>query len=290
MSGPSSVLPQLVTGAVSVTDGTLTASLLNSAPGSDTGQIAVPVRVISSLGSAGGGLTDTQLRASPVPVSGTFWQATQPVSGTVGISGTVPVSGTFWQATQPVSIATMPSTPVTGTFWQTTQPVSLASVPSHAVTNAGVFVVQEEKVGRSSVNMFSEAVAGIIAETAITMSYSKANATVTTGTSFTPTTGKNLRITSLIISWVATTTTANTCRLRARVNASGAATTSSPIQFSARIAWESPTFIANEGEFQQIPIPDGLEVPNGGGIMWTLACAAANGTLDVSALGFEYTP
>jgi hypothetical protein len=30
-----------------------------------------------------GPLTDTQLRASAVPVSGTFWQATQPVSGTV---------------------------------------------------------------------------------------------------------------------------------------------------------------------------------------------------------------
>lgn len=43
-----------------------------------------------------------------VPVSGTFWQATQPVSGTVGISGTVPVSGTFWQATQPVSAASLP--------------------------------------------------------------------------------------------------------------------------------------------------------------------------------------
>lgn len=27
-----------------------------------------------------GGLTDTQLRATPVPVSGTFWQATQPIS------------------------------------------------------------------------------------------------------------------------------------------------------------------------------------------------------------------
>jgi hypothetical protein len=62
-----------------------------------------------------GPLTDAQLRAAAVPVSvasmpstpvtGTFWQATQPVSGTVSISGTVPVSGTFWQATQPVSIA-----------------------------------------------------------------------------------------------------------------------------------------------------------------------------------------
>ena len=51
-------------------------------------------------------LTDAQLRASDVPVS-----------------------GTFFQATQPVSIASMPSTPVTGTFWQATQPVSAASLP-----------------------------------------------------------------------------------------------------------------------------------------------------------------
>jgi hypothetical protein len=48
-------------------------------------------------------LTDAELRATPVPVF-----------------------GTFWQATQPVSIASMPSTPVTGTFWQATQPVSFA--------------------------------------------------------------------------------------------------------------------------------------------------------------------
>jgi hypothetical protein len=58
-----------------------------------------------------------------LPVTGTFWQATQPVSGTFW-QATQPVSGTFFQATQPVSIATMPSTPVTGTFWQATQPVS----------------------------------------------------------------------------------------------------------------------------------------------------------------------
>lgn len=111
----------------------------------------------------GGGLTDTQLRASAVPVSGSFFQATQPVSGTfwqttqpisaaslplptgaatettaaaisakfpatlvggrldvnIGATITVPVSGTFWQATQPVS----------GSFWQATQPISAASLP-----------------------------------------------------------------------------------------------------------------------------------------------------------------
>ena len=41
-------------------------------------------------------LTDVQLRAAAVPVSGTFFQATQPVSGT------------FFQATQPISAATLP--------------------------------------------------------------------------------------------------------------------------------------------------------------------------------------
>jgi hypothetical protein len=40
---------------------------------------------------------------------------TQPVSGTVGISGTVPVSGTFWQATQPVS-GTVTANAGSGTF------------------------------------------------------------------------------------------------------------------------------------------------------------------------------
>lgn len=56
----------------------------------------------ASFYSLGAGLTDAQLRATPVPVS-----------------GTVGVTGTFWQATQPVS----------GTFWQATQPVSAAALP-----------------------------------------------------------------------------------------------------------------------------------------------------------------
>lgn len=107
-------------------------------------------------------LTDTQLRATAVPVSGTFFQATQPVSAaalplpsgastettlaavevntsaiasstfTIDsktpalVSGRVPVDGSG--VTQPVS----------GTFWQATQPVSAAALPlpSGAATSA----------------------------------------------------------------------------------------------------------------------------------------------------------
>lgn len=46
-----------------------------------------------------GVLTDAQLRATAVPVSGAFYQATQPVS----LAASVAVTGTFWQATQPIS-------------------------------------------------------------------------------------------------------------------------------------------------------------------------------------------
>ena len=46
--------------------------------------------------------------ATSVPVTIANNQTAVPVSGTVGITGTVPVSGTFWQATQPVSLATVP--------------------------------------------------------------------------------------------------------------------------------------------------------------------------------------
>jgi hypothetical protein len=95
-----------------------------------------------------GPLTDTQLRASTLPVSGsvTVGDGAGPltVDGTVGISGTVPVSGTFWQSTQPISgsvtvsdgagpltvdgtVAVSGTVPVSGTFWQATQPVSLAT-------------------------------------------------------------------------------------------------------------------------------------------------------------------
>lgn len=81
---------------------------------------------MSGTVTATGPVTDTQLRATAVPVSmatapttpvtGNFWQATQPVSGT------------FWQATQPVSGTVTATGPVTDTQLRATAvPVSLAT-------------------------------------------------------------------------------------------------------------------------------------------------------------------
>jgi hypothetical protein len=171
-----------------VTDGTLNITLLNSAPGSDTGQVAIPVRVISQLGagSGGGGSNlataakgttaagnptsvdvDTNTQAlhvavtnTSLPVTGTFWQATQPVSGTVtanigttnglaldstltgGTQRSKLTDGTTNVAVKAASTAAVAADPalvvvvspnnsvaVTGTFWQATQPISASSLP-----------------------------------------------------------------------------------------------------------------------------------------------------------------
>lgn len=94
-----------------------------------------------------GPLTDTQLRATPVPVSGTVTATptgTQTVSGSVSVSNfpaTQPVSGTFFQVTQPVS----------GTFFQVTQPISAAALPlpSGAATEASLALLNAKLLNAS---------------------------------------------------------------------------------------------------------------------------------------------
>lgn len=80
---------------------------VNVAAGALTPSGMQDVNILSSVPlTVSGPLTDVQLRTTPVPVSGTFFQVTQPVSGTVAVSNfpaTQPVTGTFFQATQPVS-------------------------------------------------------------------------------------------------------------------------------------------------------------------------------------------
>lgn len=117
-------------------------------------------------------ITDAQIRATALPVSGAFFQATQPVSGTVStglsqpltdtqlrltpvpVSGTVvtggltdtqiratplPISGTVSTGlSQPLTDTQIRATalPVSGTFFQATQPVSLLSDADNTATGS----------------------------------------------------------------------------------------------------------------------------------------------------------
>jgi hypothetical protein len=149
----AAVKTQLATGSVAVTGGggggggvggasaAYNATLPTYTSGaSSTLQTDVNGRLITT-----GGLTDTQLRASPVPVSastmplpsGAATSANQTTGNTslstiatntgnipVPISGRIPVDGSG--VTQPVSgtVAISGTVPVSGTFYQATQPVS----------------------------------------------------------------------------------------------------------------------------------------------------------------------
>lgn len=77
-----------------------------------------------------GPLTDTQLRAAAVPVSGSFFPATQPVSGTVAVTqSTSPWVVDGSATTQPISAAALPlPTGASTSANQTSQQSSLTSI------------------------------------------------------------------------------------------------------------------------------------------------------------------
>lgn len=127
-----------------------------SGPLTDT-QLRATAVPVSGTVTATGPLTDTQLRASAVPISvatipshavtnaGTFAvQATEAGTWTVtGAGGTFPVTDSGGSLTVDAPVGTPVFVRLSdGTAAITTLPVSLASVPSHAVTNAGTFSVQ----------------------------------------------------------------------------------------------------------------------------------------------------
>lgn len=102
-------------------DATLTTRL----PASLDADGGLKVHVQNPSGGSGGGLTNTELRASPVPVSGTVsvgnssLAVTGPLTNSELRAAAVPVSGPLTDAQLRAA-----GVPVTGTFWQATQPVS----------------------------------------------------------------------------------------------------------------------------------------------------------------------
>lgn len=125
-------------------DSELTTADLDTGAGTDT-RAVVGLVIAKSGGAANLSATD------PMPVSGTFWQATQPVSAAslplpagAATETSVALSATALGAPADAAATTTGSViaqlrrianelagnlAVTGTFWQATQPVSLASQP-----------------------------------------------------------------------------------------------------------------------------------------------------------------
>lgn len=300
-----------------------------------SGSNPLPVAIISGgSGGSSGGLTDAELRASAIAVSGDFYPATQPISGAVSVSGSVAVTGSFYQATQPVSIASMPTTPVTGTFWQATQPVSgpltdaqlrAAAVPvsgtfwqaTQPVSIAGTVAVsgpltdaqlrasaiatkdyvQSSRVVRNFIlDAFTAAPASEAMQQVIQW-YSNAAVAATVSPAVVPA-GKILRLTGGRIETKSLATVGSVV-MRVRCNVSGTAVLGSPIVASAACGSRAgATTVAMTGGHDHAEFSfgdEGLEIPAGAGVGFSLAGYGPTGTLALQGVtrfevwGYEYT-
>lgn len=111
---PSATFPLPISGAVSLATGSAVAGRIIISDGVDDALVSAAGRLQVELPAGAGGLTDTQLRATPVPISGTVTLgAAVDVSDRVGRllghvtvdNASIAVTGAFFQATQPVSLA-----------------------------------------------------------------------------------------------------------------------------------------------------------------------------------------
>ncbi len=111
----------------------------------------LPITCISGCGSGpGSGLTDVELRAAPVPVSGPLTDAQLRAVG-------VPVTGTFWQATQPVSGTVTATGPLTDTQLRAAAvPVSLATLPALTAGTANIGDVDVASMPSVTVGTFPD--------------------------------------------------------------------------------------------------------------------------------------
>lgn len=258
------------------------------------------VTVTNPGGSEGGGLTDAELRASAVPVSGTFYPATQPVSGSVSISGSVavtgsfyqatqPVSGTFWQATQPVSIASMPTTPVTGTFWQATQPVSAPTITKGTQGANGFTVQRLNDAGRVIVNA-ATAIAGVTtvtSEALLSLNVSRDGAATAGATTIAVTSGKRLRIIGVVSGVISTSAAVISCRVALRMNPSGAVTATSPILAILPMSQQAAA-LAQAGNECVLMFSEAIEISGTMQVGLSQVASATTGTVWASLIAYEY--
>lgn len=123
--------------------------------------------------TSGDALTDTELRATPVPVSGTI---TATVSGvSTAANQTTIIGHVDGIETAIASTNTKLDTVITNTDAALTDtelrasavPVSVATIPSHAVTNAGTFAVQAAQSGAWTVDVEGDSVSSQTALTTV---------------------------------------------------------------------------------------------------------------------------
>jgi len=219
---------------------------------------------------------------------------TQPVSGTVAISGTVPVSGpltdTQLRATPvPVSGTVTATGPLTDTQLRASAVPTTASDPlTKGTQGATGFSVQPLRDAGRVIKTYSAT--GIAGVTAIALATLVPQADGTAGagaTSFAVTAGKRLRITAFIVSFRTGAAAANWSRFSLLMSASGAVTTGSAIVCVVELAPPAAVLGVSSGPIA-IPIPDGLELSGTQQFGVAHIALATTNVESITVMGYEY--
>lgn len=158
-----------------------------------------------------------------------------------------------------------------------------ATAKGTQATNA-VGVQELKDAGRTLISFVFDNIAGITTEALGTMTINKGG-TTTTGTTYTVSTGKTLRIVSFALTVINPSTTAAASRARIRSGASVTATSS----IVAALAAGAPAAVAFAGGMADMAYPDGIEIAAGQqvGISHIESSTIASG-VNVCVVGFEY--
>lgn len=172
-------------------------------------------------------------------------------------------------------------------------PVPLPVLTKGTQSSTGMVTQDLKDSGRSTRTMVLDTFSiAATTETLLTMSYSSDNAAQTTGSSYTVTTGKRLRIQQMLLGL--DTTTGNTAAanvvIRVRAAAGAAATLTSPLQLILAVAGVGA---ANSASVETAAFPDGWEFAAGTGIGFTATCAGFVATTAapkvlITVIGYEY--
>lgn len=213
-----------------------------------------------------GGYSQVRLRASAFS------------SGTVNVSYDVGAGGNINLNVVQGNVTTNPPSYATGNIAQL------------SLTTAGALRTQDLKdAGRTYVSFTATAISGVTSETLVSFTQNKQGTTTSSVTSYTVTSGKTLRITSVSYSIKSAASAIAFSRLAFRHNTAGATTASSPIVYQFP---EINTNSATSGIEASItiPIPDGIEIFGNGtqSVGISHLDQATTNILNITVYGFEY--
>lgn len=170
--------------------------------------------------------------------------------------------------------------------------LALLSAPLFAqVQNSNPLPTRDLKdTARTIVTLTADAVTPAASDTLLTVAKLVGDTATAGVTSYAVSSGKTLRLQSMQLHFTSSTTTANKVRIRLRTLSSGACLATSPQVGTWELALPNGTLAANSGQAQiNIDWPDGLEFSGATrNICFSAIAAAANGTLTVTLIGYEY--